>query len=53
MGLIDFFVPFAESSPILELVFFALAFASLLVAWHVTKNFRKKKENEKTDIDTS
>jgi hypothetical protein len=42
MGLIDFFVPFATSSPLLfEGVFFAFAVTSLIVAWYVTKNLRK------------
>ncbi|MGD6808655.1 MAG: YhfC family glutamic-type intramembrane protease [Candidatus Bathyarchaeia archaeon] len=42
MGLIDFFVPFAASSPLLfEGVFFGFAVTSLIVAWYVTKNLRK------------
>jgi len=50
MGLIDFFVPFAAYSPIaFELLFFALAVASLLVAWYVTKDLRRKQQTEKPD----
>ncbi|MGD6932846.1 MAG: YhfC family glutamic-type intramembrane protease [Candidatus Bathyarchaeia archaeon] len=45
MGLIDFLVPFAGDSPILfEVLFFALALASLTVAWYLTRDLRKTKE---------
>jgi hypothetical protein len=48
MGLIDFFVPFAASSPILfEFLFFGLALASSIIAWYVTRDLRKKPETEK------
>jgi uncharacterized membrane protein YhfC len=43
MGLIDFFVPFASSSPILfEFLFFGLALASAVIAWFTTRDLRKK-----------
>jgi hypothetical protein len=47
MGLIDFFVPFAASSIILfEVLFMALALASVLIAWYITKDLRKKQETQ-------
>ncbi len=47
MGLVDFFVPFAASAPIMfEVLFFALAVVSLAVAWYVTKDLHKKPEAE-------
>jgi hypothetical protein len=47
MGLIDFFVPFASSSPILfEILFFGLALASVVVAWYITRGLRKKPVTE-------
>lgn len=46
MGLIDFFVPFAENSIILfEALFFATATAAVMVAWYVTKDLRKKQDS--------
>jgi hypothetical protein len=48
MGLIDFFVPLAAASLVLfECLFFGLALASLLTAWYVTRDLRKKPETEK------
>ena len=51
MGLIDFFVPFAANSVILfEVLFMALAMVSVLVAWYVTKNLRKKQEPQQSNV---
>ncbi len=42
MGLIDFLVPFAQSIVLLfEAVIFALAIASVTVAWYVTRDLRR------------
>jgi uncharacterized membrane protein YhfC len=50
MGLIDFFVPFATSSIILfEVLFMALALASVLIAWFITKDLRKKQETQQME----
>jgi hypothetical protein len=46
MGFIDFLVPFAQDAVVtFEAVFLALAVISVLVAWHVTRDLRKRPEN--------
>ena len=46
MGFIDFLVPFAQNAVVaFEAVFLTLAIVSVLVAWYVTRDLRKKPEN--------
>ena len=46
MGFIDFLVPFAQNGIVaFEAVVFTLSFVSVLVAWYVTRDWRKSIEN--------
>jgi len=48
MGFIDFLVPFEQNLglPIFETIIFTLAVLCVLVAWYVTKQFRKNIDNK-------
>jgi hypothetical protein len=53
MGLIDFFVPFAQSNVVLfEVGIFALSVLSVFMAWYLTKNIRRAYQAPPTQTTT-